>query len=526
MLRKLLLASALLTLLIIGGAILLATLAGELIKPRLEQELARELNASVSIETVAVDWLNSTADIKVLSLNSIYDQQGNDLKLKRAHADIDALASYQSRSVVLKALRIEGLIYHIETPVSVSGNRIALPSAKSLLEKQITAFDEQIRKGLKAIEDAKTQWQGQLGLLIDEAKIQTYKDQIDRWRYAQDKERMQQLARIEASLRGELQAVSQIERRLRRSRNEQRSAKRRLQRMPQIQAKRFLDPNRVSQQFGEFGSEVIGKELRLPLLQLIHLYALLESIPRQLPADISIAEFSLDGDFAFNGQGSSLQLNGEQLKLHKAEQHLLLEASGEGHHGGEFSAMIGYADKRLSASLDLQRFAIEGLDVGVIEIGDITTPLRAEKAVVDAALVMDLSKTQIEGELAGIIDPVRFAALPEDLPDTGKILAQVLRDTRSFDLQLAVSGHNRAPHIKVSSSLDGIFSEDFLTSVEAQVAASQKDLEQLIQQRYGADINSAENLASELDRLPKLISERKSTLRELIQQVKGLQKDK
>lgn len=498
-------------------------LAKPWIEKQLQKEAQKQYQAELQLAGLEVDWLSQELTIEGLQLNSIYQQQGNDLYLGQGVLQVDGIASWKQQALRIQSLSLQQLDYIIDHPVSVAGNKIALPSAKSLLSQRLDDFDGQIKKAQADTEKVAGLWQGQLKSIIDEEKIQNYRDQISRWRYAQGRERIQNLARIEASLRGELDALTQIERNLRRNRNMQRQQNRRLVGMPKIQSKRLLDPALVSKQFGEFGSEVIGKELRQPLVQLINFYAQIQVLPKQLQMPLWLGDLQVSGNFGFNGQGSSFELTAKDISLSKEEQFLVVDISGDGIHGGSFESTLGYADKRLSASIDIKQFGVKTLDVGMIEVGEVSSPLTIESAAIDGVVVLDLSKTQIAGELVAIVEPAKFAPLPKDLPDLGQALAQVLADTNAFDVQLQLAGHNRAPRLKVKSSLDGIFSPEFLKQVETQAGRAQTELEKLIQERYGDEIKRVEALGEQFDQLPNTVAQRKTELRDLIQLVNSLQ---
>jgi len=136
-------------------------------------------------------------------------------------------------------------------------------------------------------------------------------------------------------------------------------------------------------------------------------------------------------------------------------------------------------------------------------------PVTLAEAVADLKLETALSAGELTGELLTNFDAVRFRVpLPEEAPQTARIMANAIGGISKIDLKAIFSGPPQNPSIEVASNMDSIVYKAVASAIKGQSEKIEEQIKTSIAQKMEGPLGDLSHQFAGLDSLSKEFSNR------------------
>ncbi|MEM0954067.1 MAG: hypothetical protein AAGI24_07995 [Pseudomonadota bacterium] len=497
-----------------------------LAKPVFEKLATEQYGAEVSIDRLELKPFLGEATLFELQVADRRDAMRNLVQADRVYLDLDIVKLVEN-VVDVSNMEIEGLLAFapreqpatILRPLVEENSPLAqvglpsfdVPDIDSLIERKRDAFEAEIQALETLFEDTENKWKARADSVPGENEIKAFKARIKAIKKSDNpaealagvakakaiyREINQQVQRIN-SLRGEFEAD------IRTLREQVNLATQ----LPQKYTGALVTELGLdSEQVAQLGRELLRGDMDGLLQQVLAPLAFNasgEAAAQEDAMPVFVRRATVSGSLLPSAAG--LSVNGE-LKdfawpLDNADEVASLLLNGSTLDGGALVVKASVDHRNGSddsVAVNLSRLPLKDMALAGTEKLGITL----EQTLADVSGELRVSDGKLQGAFVQRFTESLFdVTLAEDAPASAALIAEVLKNSTNFMMQLAFAGTLQEPEVRLSSDMDQLFQTTIASAIDEAVSILTASLSQRMTEEVGPGILAARDRFGALEGL-------------------------
>ena len=497
-----------------------------LAKPVFEKLATEQYGAEVSIDRLALKPFLGEATLYKLEVADRRDAMRNLAQADRVYVNLDIFKLVEN-VVDVSNMEIEGLLAFapraepatILRPLVEDGSPLAkvglpsfdIPDIDSLIEQKRDAFEAEIEALQTLFETTEEKWKERADSVPDEDRIRGYKTRIKAVKKAENPLEAIAAAReakaIYREINTEIQRIQNMRSEFETDILTLREQINLATELPQKYTGALVsDLGLDSEQVAQLGRELLRGDMDGLLQQVLAPLAFNasgEAAAQEDAMPIYVRRASVSGSLLPSAAG--LSVNGElqdfAWPLEDADDVASLVLNGSTLDGGALVVKANVDHRNGSddsVAVNLSRLPLKNMVLaGTNKLGitlqqtlaDVSGELRVTDGKLDGAFIQRFTESLFDISLA------------EDAPASAALIAEVLKNSTDFMMQLGFSGTLERPEVRLSSDMDQLFQTTIESAINEAVSGLTASLSQRMTEEVGPDILAARDRFGALEGL-------------------------